>query len=76
VCQLSLSPRSVGEQQGAQRLGQCYGRCMCCQGVANCSGVKDGPSFYGGGIYINCLEDNGGRKGVVVGGGWATICIN
>ncbi len=44
--------------------------------MARCSGVKDGPSFDGGGININCFEEDGGCKGIVVGGGWATICNN
>ncbi len=47
-----------------------------CQEVACCSRVKDCPLFYGGGIDINwCFEEDGGCKGVVVGGGRATICI-
>jgi hypothetical protein len=44
--------------------------------VAHRSGVKDGPSFYGGSIDINCFEEDGGCKGVVVGEGQATIIIN
>jgi hypothetical protein len=44
--------------------------------VACCSGVKDGPLFYGGSINIYCVEEDGGCKSVVVGGGWTTICIS
>jgi hypothetical protein len=32
--------------------------------------------LYGGGININCFEEDIGCKGVVVGGGRVTICIN
>ena len=44
--------------------------------VACSSRVKDGPLFYGGSINFSCSGEDGGCKGVVVGGGWVTICIN
>jgi hypothetical protein len=36
--------------------------------VIPCSIVKDGPLFDGGGIGIDCFEEDGGYKGIVVGG--------
>ncbi len=44
--------------------------------VAHRSRVKDGPLFDGGSINIDFFEEDGGCKCIVVGGGWATICIN
>jgi hypothetical protein len=39
-----------------------------CEEVACCTGVKDGPMFDGVGIGVDCLQQDGGCKCIVVGG--------
>ncbi len=71
----TLSPFGRRAMRGTAARTMFVARCISCQKVAHRSRVKDGPSFYGGGININCFEEDGGCKGIVVGGGRATICI-
>jgi hypothetical protein len=65
VCQLHLvSVWKADNEAGHSGWDNVCGWCIGCQEVASSSGVKDGPLFYGGGIDINCFEEDGGCKGV------------
>ncbi len=75
-CTLSSLGRQAMRGTAARTMFVICGWCIGWQEVANHSGVMDGPSLYGGSININCFEEDRGCKGIVVGGGWMTICIN
>jgi hypothetical protein len=76
VCQLHLVTVGEAGNEGYSSQDNVGGRCIGSQEVARSSGVKDGPLLDSSGIGSDCFEEDRGCKCTVVGGGWATICIN